>query len=64
VLGYLHTASGWGQKNRFQVPGVREPVWGVPPSPSPKLLARISHQLFGIGFEGAESGDCGLTLSR
>ena len=29
-----------------------------------KGLARISHQLFGIGFEGAESGDCGMTLSR
>jgi MoaA/NifB/PqqE/SkfB family radical SAM enzyme len=27
-------------------------------------LARISHQLFGTAFEGAESGDCGLTLSR
>jgi len=26
-------------------------------------LTRISHQLFGTGFEGAESGDCGLTLS-
>jgi cyclopropane-fatty-acyl-phospholipid synthase len=26
-------------------------------------LARISHQLFGTGFEGAESGGCGLTLS-
>ncbi|MGB9485672.1 MAG: hypothetical protein WCD04_06130, partial [Terriglobia bacterium] len=30
--------------------------------PSPKPLARISHQLSGIGFEGAQSGDCGLTL--
>jgi len=29
-----------------------------------KQLARISHQLFGTAFEGAESGDCGLTLSR
>jgi hypothetical protein len=27
-------------------------------------LARISHQLSGIGFEGAQSGDCGLTLSQ
>jgi phytoene dehydrogenase-like protein len=26
-------------------------------------LARISHQLFGTGFEGPESGGCGLTLS-
>ena len=26
-------------------------------------IARISHQLFGTGFEGAESGDCGPTLS-
>ena len=30
----------------------------------PDPLTRISHQHSGIGFEGAESGDCGLTLSR
>ena len=27
------------------------------------LLARISHQLFGTGFEGPERGGCGLALS-
>jgi hypothetical protein len=27
------------------------------------VLARISHQLFGTGFEGPESGGCGLTMS-
>jgi hypothetical protein len=28
-----------------------------------RRLARISHQFFGTGFEGAESGGCGLILS-
>jgi hypothetical protein len=39
--------------------------WAVLRSRRPQTrLARISHQLFGTAFEGAESGDCGLTLSR
>jgi tetratricopeptide (TPR) repeat protein len=29
-----------------------------------EVLARISHQLLGTGFNGAGRGDCGLTLSR
>ena len=38
-------------------------VW-VPSVDRARLgLTRISHQLFGTGFEGPERGGCGLTLS-
>jgi hypothetical protein len=42
----------------------RPPPFFTGGTPAADVLARISHQLLGIGFKGAENGDFGLTLSR